>query len=56
MKFTSGLFAAAILSAGVLAESPIEVEVRYSKEMVDVGDLNIFASTVPLPPSSLFPY
>ncbi|KAH6689506.1 hypothetical protein F5X68DRAFT_267991 [Plectosphaerella plurivora] len=46
MKFASSIVAAtALFSANVIAESPIEVEVRYSKEMVDVGDLSIFDST-----------
>lgn len=47
MKFTSTLVAAtaALLSTGVVAESPIEVEVRYSKEMVDVGNLELFKTT-----------
>lgn len=47
MRFSTTLAAVtALLSSGTaLAAGKIEVEVRYSKEMIDVGDLDLFMAT-----------
>lgn len=47
MKFTSGILItfAALTPAALAADSLIKVEVRYTKEMVDVGNLDIFDTT-----------
>ncbi|RYO99092.1 hypothetical protein DL764_006906 [Monosporascus ibericus] len=47
MKFTSGILLtlAAFAPAALAQDGKIQVEVRYTGEMVDVGDLNIFQST-----------
>ncbi|KAH7354250.1 hypothetical protein B0T11DRAFT_332103 [Plectosphaerella cucumerina] len=47
MKLTSALTAitALLSSTGALAAGKIEVEVRYSKEMIDVGNLDLFMAT-----------
>ncbi|RYO94787.1 hypothetical protein DL766_000050 [Monosporascus sp. MC13-8B] len=46
MKFTSGILVTlAALTPAVIAAGKIKVEVRYTKDMVDVGNLDIFRYT-----------
>lgn len=45
MRFSSTLPAAIAVLSGLSFANEIQVEVRYSKEMIDVGNLNIFEAT-----------